>query len=113
MATLAELQQRAYATACAKGWHDSPRNLGEAIALIHSELSEMLECARNGVDLKHVYFEGPDGPKAKPEGFGIECADVLIRLLDLCGELGLDLEQLTLQKMAYNDTRPHRHGKVF
>jgi hypothetical protein len=44
--TVAEMCQRAHTTAFAKGWHEEPRSLGEAIALMHSEVSEDLECWR-------------------------------------------------------------------
>lgn len=46
----------------------------------------------------------------KPEGFASELADVLIRVFDLAGALGIDLEDAVQSKMAYNKTRPHRHG---
>lgn len=50
------------------------------------------------------------GYSAKPEGFGIELMDAFIRMFDLAGYMGLDLDQLFAIKMAYNTTRPHRHG---
>ena len=46
----------------------------------------------------------------KPEGFGIEMADVFIRLADLCGLLGIDLDEMLRIKAAYNTKRPYRHG---
>ena len=35
---------------------------------------------------------------------------VLIRVADLCGEFELDLEGALKSKLAYNETRPYRHG---
>ena len=69
-----------------------------------SELSEVLEEYRDGKPL--VYF----GENGKPEGIAIELADAIIRIGDLAGILGADLESAVIQKMAYNATRPHRHG---
>lgn len=51
----------------------------------------------------------------KPEGFGVEMADALIRQFDLCKALtraGIptDLQQLVLLKSAYNEKRSYRHG---
>jgi hypothetical protein len=46
----------------------------------------------------------------KPIGAASEFADVLIRLLDTCARHGVDLEAEYEQKMAYNRTRPNRHG---
>lgn len=71
-------------------------NVGEKIALIHSEASEMLEYARKGGNDKHL----TDRP-----GEEVEAADILIRLLDYCAWRGLDLGGATLAKLAYNRTR--------
>lgn len=46
----------------------------------------------------------------KPEGVASELADVVIRVADLCGLYGIDLETALEEKMAFNDTRPYRHG---
>ena len=96
-------------TAKSKGWWDDPdRNIGEILALIHSEVSEALEVYRlKGKDsLKENWLD----EKGKPEGFTVELADVIIRIADLCGELGLDLESALTTKLSYNQTRPYRHG---
>lgn len=109
--TINELVIEAHGTAKSKGWHDTQRNLGEALALIHSEISEALEEARRGTSLTEISYHAnnPD----KPEGFGVELADAVIRIADLCGAVGINLEQMIKLKMEYNKTRPHRHGKVF
>lgn len=36
-----------------------------------------------------------------------------LRIADLCGHLGIDLEAAIDLKMAYNETRPFKHGKRF
>jgi hypothetical protein len=46
----------------------------------------------------------------KPEGFGIEIVDALIRCLDLLHALGYSTEELMRMKHTYNETRPYRHG---
>lgn len=81
----------------------------EKIALMHSELSEMLEEVREpGRDLLEIR----ESEKGKPEGFPIECADLVIRLADLCGAMGIDLGAAIVKKHEYNVTRPHKHGKT-
>ena len=50
------------------------------------------------------------GIDVKPEGIPIELADVIIRVLDLCGRYGIDIEAAIREKHAYNLTREHRHG---
>lgn len=49
----------------------------------------------------------------KPEGVAVELADAVIRIADLCGHLGIDLDAVIAEKMAYNAGRPYKHGKRF
>jgi NTP pyrophosphatase (non-canonical NTP hydrolase) len=49
----------------------------------------------------------------KPEGFAVELADAVIRILDLCEQLDINLEEHILLKDGYNKSRPYRHGKRF
>lgn len=80
------------------------RNDGEAIALMHSELSELLEAARDGYAT----------PSTKIPGFSNaeeEAADLFIRLIDLAGGRRWRLGEAILAKHAYNMNRPHKHGR--
>lgn len=101
---LNEISKLASENAKQKGFHGDNRTIGDVIALMHSELSEALEEYRNG--RMETWFS--DG--GKPEGFGVELADCVIRIADTCGTLGFDLEQLIKIKMEYNSTRPFKHG---
>lgn len=74
--------------------------------LMVTELAEAMEEHRNGHQLGETYFRS-DG---KPEGFGIELADLAIRLFDTAEEYGLDLQSLIDTKLNYNRKRPFRHG---
>lgn len=92
-----------HTTASDKGWWDVEPNIPEKLALIHSEISEALEEFRNGN--METYFVN-----AKPEGFAVELADAVIRIMDLCGYLQIDLESTMMDKAAYNKLRAYRHG---
>lgn len=89
------------------GWHEKPRTPGDLIALMHAELSEALEEIRDHPEPTHVYVRESDG---KPEGFGVEIADVIIRAMDTAELMGIDLGGLIVEKMIFNKSRPYRHG---
>jgi len=114
--SLNELRDRATETAIAHGFHNTtdPELMvaTEMIALMHSELSEALEDLRAGRGLNETWTE-PREPLSKPCGVPSEIADVLIRALHFCGRFNIDIEQAVLSKMAFNDSRPFKHGKVF
>jgi NTP pyrophosphatase (non-canonical NTP hydrolase) len=78
-------------------------NVGEKIALIHSELSEALEAARQPVALQDKHCPAFSN-------FSIELADAAIRIFDLAGALGIPLGAAMLAKMKANEKRSHRHG---
>ena len=103
--TIRGWQERVHALAVEKGWWASPRSFGDLCTLLHSEVSEAFEQYRDGRPLDEVYEV--DG---KPEGVPVELADLVIRVLDLCGGLGIDLQAVLEQKHTFNMTRPHRHG---
>lgn len=101
---LQDLIDAVHANARNKGFWEGERNVGEAIALMHSELSEALEAARAGF---------PADNKVPFDNFTVELADCVIRIFDLAGGLELPLVDALLAKHEYNQTRPHKHGKVF
>lgn len=112
MTTIREMQRESWAVSEDRGWHKPQErddgtfrdaSTAERLALIHSEVSEALEEVRKKTPL--TYTE--DG---KPEGIGIELADVVIRVGDLCEILGVDLESCIKIKTAYNRGREYRHG---
>jgi len=114
--TINELCDRAHANAKQKGFYENgDRNFGEFIALVHSELSEALEAARDGQGdiVSNKTRSTIVGQPPKPEGVLIELADAIIRIADYCGSKGWDLEHAIKLKMIYNATRSHKHGKEF
>jgi NTP pyrophosphatase (non-canonical NTP hydrolase) len=97
-----------------------PRELPEILMLIDTETAEAMEEWRDGHAPDQIYYTHEDGqacviedcPDTKPEGVPIELADVLIRVLDACVWLGIDIERALRIKMDYNRTRSINHGRV-
>ena len=103
-----------YETACANGWHSTPRALSEPLLLLITEVIEVYEDIRdNGLEIG-LKFEPADQAKGetmdKPVGIDSELADIFIRLCDLVGEWNVDLGLAIKTKMIYNTTRSYRHG---
>lgn len=114
--TIAEWQAEVHALAVAKGWHERPMRdengkvnvdaVAAKLALVHSEISEALEALRDDPRDLGICVSS----KGKPEGFVVELADAVIRILDLAEALGVDVELAMMDKHAFNQTRPHRHN---
>ena len=88
-----------------KGFWDKPPTALESYALIISEVAEAIEAVRSG---KAPYYL----ENGKPEGQLAEMADVVIRVADLCGSRGWDLQTAIEEKLKFNKTRPQKHGKL-
>jgi hypothetical protein len=78
-----------------KGWRTVRNSWGDYVALLHTEISEMLEAYRDHRLADATPDKSGDMPamariiaQPKPEGVGSEAADVLIRLLDMADVYG-------------------------
>ena len=112
-----------------KGFWDSERETGTLLMLCVSELSEALEADRKARFAKHDIFEIdlnfnsdiiPQDERFKrafegniKDTFEDELADTVIRILDLCGARGIDLEKHINLKLKYNRSRERMHGKAY
>jgi NTP pyrophosphatase (non-canonical NTP hydrolase) len=121
-----ELSKTIHAINVKNGFYEGDVNIAEKLALVHSEVSEALECDRKGRYLKddlhlgwalttnddgHFYEEHfPDTIK---DTFEDELADIMIRVMDLAAYKGIDLEGHIMAKLRYNALRPYKHGKKY
>lgn len=77
------------------------------LCLIHSEVSEAVDELRDGIPNNHPECVRKGN---KPQGLNSELADIIIRTVDLAAFLEIDLDKAVKLKMAYNATRPFKHG---
>jgi NTP pyrophosphatase (non-canonical NTP hydrolase) len=128
--TIKKMQDKAFANALKHGFHHKGQNIGEMLMLIVSELGEALESDRKGrrfdrkdTEWLSIYANRKTDDDADTfdmmfiekvkDTFEDELADVVIRVADMCGYLGIDLESHIKAKMKYNESRPHKHGKEY
>ena len=86
------------------------------LLLVVSEVVEAHDELRKGRAIDETYYPTKDEGFAapfKPEGVISELADVVIRVMDFCDEAGLDLPAMVEEKLEFNATRSHMHGKAF
>lgn len=97
------LVQESFGHSCAAGWHTDletgerlNRNVGEMLMLIVSEVSEAMEGHRKNL---------MDDKLPHRSMIEVELADLVIRVGDLAGMLGLDLAGAVVEKLEYNSVR--------
>jgi NTP pyrophosphatase (non-canonical NTP hydrolase) len=101
------------------------------LALITTEVAEAIEELRKGEPVNGTYYvvdgqkygmlgganlplpEAAGAGPHKPEGVPSEVADVVIRAFDFAHEAGFDLAAIIDEKLDYNASRAHMHGKKF
>ena len=110
--TINELVYLCYTRAKEAGWHDTPREIGTMLALVHSEVSEALEGFRKDLMDDHLITR---------KMAEVELADAVIRICDLAGKEGFDLGGAIAEKLEYNlkradhklENRKKEGGKKF
>jgi len=123
MLDLNSLIPEIYKTAVDHGFWEGERSVAEITNLIHSELSEVLEEARNGRKLNEVYYECQNGcmcenkhtNQHKPCGIPVELADVIIRVLDWHGKRNYKFEKNeidNLENLELNDLIADCHDYI-
>ena len=122
MKTLNKLRDEIHEYAINKGFWDNQRETGTLLMLCVSELAEAMEADRKDryADLELIEKDKEDFIDFKwsfensiKDTFEDELADTIIRILDLCGAKGIDIERHIELKMMYNATRERMHGKKY
>lgn len=109
--TLNALRDEVYEDAVAHGlWEDTDRYADE---MGEDETEKTMFAHVEAV--KKIFFEADEALEAAEnsniEGMIDELADVIIQVLSTSGYLGIDIDAAVRRKVAYNKTRPWKHGK--
>ena len=123
---LNQLRNEIFELATRQGFHGvdahgiNQDDLCRKLMLVTSELCEAMEAERNGkVSFDPTKVVGTNIPS--PAEFASklrgsieeEIADAVIRLADIAGMLGMDLDWWVRAKMEYNYSRPYKHQKEY
>lgn len=125
---ISELCTTAHDDAVKKGFYHKPLETGTLLMLVVSELAEALEADRTNKSCDNLdaidWLQWVDDVGTKPmvkesfeenikNTFQDEIADAVIRIADICGYMGIDLESHIKAKMIYNRSRENKHGKEY
>jgi len=135
--TMNEHVKTCYTISKDHGWHDEPTTFAHDCGMIMSELGEAIQSDRHGEPpvwyrCNHIpsashgdacvqdecleYREGYchcTHADRKMEGSTAELIDVAIRLFDVLGARGADVETLMSEKCEENRLRPYRHNRKY
>jgi len=128
---LNKLAQEIHQNAKDKGFYEQKdRNISELLMLVVSELGEAQEALRKDKradvetyqyckDATDIHWKDKadyvrsEFEKNIKDSFEDEIADAIIRLLDLCAYLKIDIDFHIEEKMVYNKKRDYKHNKRF
>lgn len=131
---LNELSKSIHANNEIKGFWDGgveAKNIGEVLMLIVTEVAEACEADRKNHhaqnmqlspiletgEMEHVISSKnrfkDDFEFAVKNSFEDELADIIIRVLDVCGAMNIDIDYHIEQKLKYNSLRPYKHEKAY
>lgn len=98
--TLDSLQQAAWQNSEDHGFHSTPtdRDPITKLMLMVEEVVEAFEEIRDGADLTTTRYREKDG---KPEGFGTELADLVIRAADFAGIMQFSLSSAVSNAQSF------------
>jgi len=87
----------------------NPSNVERKLLMAVGEICEAQEELRDGREIDKIYFsEG-----GKPEGFPVEIVDAIMRLMDVAYANSIDLDATFKLKLAFNKSRPLKHGRLY
>lgn len=126
---MTELSKKIHADNVKQGFYDDTKDIPpylndyfifKQLMLIVTEIGEAAEALRkDGIDnslelpikdCTEKYFIFETNYKDK---FQDELGDSIIRILDLCGYLDIDIDEWVNAKLEYNRTRAYKHGKKY
>jgi NTP pyrophosphatase (non-canonical NTP hydrolase) len=106
-----EIQNLVYEEYVTNGYADFWRKTDSPLTQKIADIAEFGFITTEIAEGIEEMFKSYDYQNGNSDELGLECADVVIRVMNFCSRLGIDLERMIIIKHEKNMLRGYLHGK--